>query len=229
VTTYNVEDDRWLAFGLAFVGGYSDAVSFILALTFTGHVTGNLIMVAISIATLHFRSALHQVAAIVSFLLGVYLSALIARTWRDRTAWRILAAEMVIEILLMGSATWALATHLTIRMSIFLVCTAFALGLQNGAFRYARGTSVHTTYLTGMITTLVVTALATTPTTGVREQPNPPGEVAMLSGIWMAFVLGAGMGAAIVGLTSKSGMLPAALVLALLLMRGMMRQRASTG
>ena len=39
-----VEEPRqitWLSCGLAFVGGYGDAASFILAKTFTGHVTGN--------------------------------------------------------------------------------------------------------------------------------------------------------------------------------------------
>ena len=33
--------DAWLASGLAFVGGYGDAISFLLAKTFTGHITGS--------------------------------------------------------------------------------------------------------------------------------------------------------------------------------------------
>jgi uncharacterized membrane protein YoaK (UPF0700 family) len=37
--------DAWPASGLAFVGGYGDAASFVLAKTFTGHVTGNLVLV----------------------------------------------------------------------------------------------------------------------------------------------------------------------------------------
>ena len=39
--------DTWLSFVLAFVGGYGDAASFVLAKTFTGHVTGNLVLAAI--------------------------------------------------------------------------------------------------------------------------------------------------------------------------------------
>ena len=38
--------DACLSLGLAFVGGYGDAASFVLAKTFTGHVTGNLVPVA---------------------------------------------------------------------------------------------------------------------------------------------------------------------------------------
>ena len=42
--------DACLSFGLAFVGGYGDAASFVLAKTFTGHVTGNLVLAAIAVA-----------------------------------------------------------------------------------------------------------------------------------------------------------------------------------
>jgi uncharacterized membrane protein YoaK (UPF0700 family) len=34
-----------IAIGLAFTGGYADAASFLLAHTFTGHLTGNCILV----------------------------------------------------------------------------------------------------------------------------------------------------------------------------------------
>jgi uncharacterized membrane protein YoaK (UPF0700 family) len=44
------QTDTWLSFGLAFVGGYGDAASFVLAKTFTGHVTGNLVLTAIAVA-----------------------------------------------------------------------------------------------------------------------------------------------------------------------------------
>lgn len=40
--------DTWLSSVLAFVGGYGDADSFVLAKTFTGHVTGSLVLAAIA-------------------------------------------------------------------------------------------------------------------------------------------------------------------------------------
>jgi uncharacterized membrane protein YoaK (UPF0700 family) len=42
--------DALLSCGLAFVGGYGDAASFILAKSFTRRVTGNLVLGAIAIA-----------------------------------------------------------------------------------------------------------------------------------------------------------------------------------
>jgi uncharacterized membrane protein YoaK (UPF0700 family) len=40
-----------LSFGLAFVGGYGDAVAFVLAKTFTGHIAGNLTLAAVSVVS----------------------------------------------------------------------------------------------------------------------------------------------------------------------------------
>ena len=61
--------DRWLSFGLAFVGGYGDAVSFILAKTFTGHVTGSLVLAAVSIAARDWRVSIARVSCSM-FLVG---------------------------------------------------------------------------------------------------------------------------------------------------------------
>jgi len=44
------QTDAWFSFGLSFVGGYGDAASLVLAKTFTGHVTGNLVLGAIAVA-----------------------------------------------------------------------------------------------------------------------------------------------------------------------------------
>ena len=52
------QTDIWLSLGLAFVGGYGDAASFVLAKTFTGHVTGNLVLGAIAVAAQDWRATL---------------------------------------------------------------------------------------------------------------------------------------------------------------------------
>jgi uncharacterized membrane protein YoaK (UPF0700 family) len=59
--------DTWLSVGLAFVGGYGDAASFILAKTFTGHVSGNVVLGAIAIAARDWRATLGSLSAIVAF------------------------------------------------------------------------------------------------------------------------------------------------------------------
>jgi uncharacterized membrane protein YoaK (UPF0700 family) len=62
--------DALLSCCLAFVGGYGDAASFILAKSFTGRVTGNLVLGAIAIAAHQWRTALQHLSAIVTFVMG---------------------------------------------------------------------------------------------------------------------------------------------------------------
>jgi uncharacterized membrane protein YoaK (UPF0700 family) len=211
------QTDAWLSFGLAFVGGYGDAASFVLAKTFTGHVTGNLVLTAIAVAAHDWRATFEHLSAIVTFLIGISLSVLIVRPFK---AWPSLPTIMGIEVILIVAASLALASRMTHGVEIFVIFVSLALGLQNGAFRRAGGINVHTTYLTGMITSLISTETeryaSKTVAPAVRA-PDP--KIGLLCGIWTAFVLGAGTGAAMVLHFRALGMLGAALLLIPLVLR----------
>ncbi len=69
----NEQINSWLSFGLAFVGGYCDAAGYVLARTFTGHITGTLALAAISVAGHDWRIVLRHLLAIALFLSGVVL------------------------------------------------------------------------------------------------------------------------------------------------------------
>jgi uncharacterized membrane protein YoaK (UPF0700 family) len=152
------EDRRniaWLSFGLAFVGGYSDAASFILAETFTGHVTGNFVLTAISIASQDWLIFFRRILAISLFLTGIMLSAILERLLARKPAGSFLLTVLALEIVLICLAYFALTSPLAVRLGLFVICMALALGLQNGAWRGIGGITVHSTYLTGMITSLL--------------------------------------------------------------------------
>lgn len=212
--------DAWLSFGLAFVGGYGDAASFVLARTFTGHVTGNMVLGAIAVATRDWRLALAHFSAIATFLIGVLLSTLIVRPLKAWTSWSLLPTIMGIEVILIVGASVAVAATVNHGVAIFVILLSLALGMQNGAFRTAGGISVHTTYLTGMITSLISAeadkyASAEVPSPAMIPAPK----IALLCGIWIAFVSGAGTGAAMVLRFKALGMLGAALVLVTLILQ----------
>ncbi len=213
------QTDLWLSFGLAFVGGYGDAASFVLAKTFTGHVTGNLVLAAIAVAFHDWQAALGHLSAIVTFLIGIFLSVLIVRPLKTWSSWPLLPTIMGIEVLLIVTASLALASDLAHGVETFVIFVSLALGLQNGAFRRVGGISVHTTYLTGMMTSLISSETAkyvsgvVPPLVGT---PDP--KIGLLCGIWIAFVLGAGTGAAMVMHFKALGMLGAALLLILLIL-----------
>lgn len=212
--------DAWLSYGLAFVGGYGDAASFVLAKTFTGHVTGNLVLAATAVPTLDWRAMLGRLSAIVTFLIGIFVSALIARPLNAWSSWPLLPTIMGIEVLLIAAAALALSSGLAHGIGVFVIFVSLALGLQNGAFRRAGGISVHTTYLTGMITSLISTEGEKYASGVLPVSPRAPDpKIELLFGIWIAFVVGAGTGSAMVLHFGAVGMLGAALPLIALVLR----------
>jgi uncharacterized membrane protein YoaK (UPF0700 family) len=214
------QSDTWLSFGLAFVGGYCDAASFVLARTFTGHVTGNLVLAAIAVAAHDWRAVLEHLSAIVTFLMGISLSVVIVRPLEAWPSWRLLPVIMGMEVILIVTASLALASDTAHGVEIFVIFVSLALGLQNGAFRRVGGVSVHTTYLTGMITSLI-----SAETEKYASGVIPPSvrvldpKIGLLCEIWIAFVLGAGTGAAMVLHFKALGMLGAAVLLIPLILR----------
>jgi uncharacterized membrane protein YoaK (UPF0700 family) len=212
--------DPWLSFGLAFVGGYGDAAGFVLAKTFTGHVTGNLVLGAISVAAGNWRLTLAHLSAIITFLIAVFLGALLMRRLTARPSWPPLSTIMGIEAILMVAASSALASHVPPGVEIFVVCMSLALGLQNGAFRRAGGISVHTTFLTGMITGLISSAAEKY---SAKAPPLPETaadfKVRFLALLWIAFILGAAAGAVMVFRFKELGILGAALILLAIILR----------
>src|SRR6202048_4550566 len=210
----NHPSDRWLSFGLAFVGGYCDAAGYVLAKTFTGHITGALVLAAISLAGHDWRTFLRHLLAIALFLIGV-VSILISERFITRTPSRfLLPIVMGVEIVLISTAYLALTSHLPARFGLFVSCMSLALGLQNGVFSQARGISVHTTYLTGMITSLLKTETQRhSSETTERDEPVSDQKVKLLGGIWLAFVVGATVGATMVFRLGPLGVVGAAILL----------------
>ena len=206
--------DTWLSYELAFIGGYGDAGSFVLTKTFTGHVTGNLVLAAIAVAAYDWRAALGRLSAIVTFLIGTGLSALVELPLRAWPSLRLLPSIMTTEAILITAASLALASNLAHGVEMFVILVSLALGLQNGALRRAGGTSVHTTYLTGTITSLISRE---TERYGSKVCQPSAAEVypntGLLGGVGIAFVLGAGTGAAMALRFKALGMLGVAVLL----------------
>jgi uncharacterized membrane protein YoaK (UPF0700 family) len=61
------DTDLGISIGLAFVGGYADASSYLLARTFTGHLTGNCILAAVSVAGRYWYVAFDRLLAVILF------------------------------------------------------------------------------------------------------------------------------------------------------------------
>ena len=199
----------WLYLALGFVGGYGDAAGFVLARAFTGHATGNIVLGAIAVAAGNFSNALSYFEAVVVFFIGVFLGAWSMRPLIPSR----LSTVMAVEVVLILVSPFLLSAHFA-GAQIFVLCLSLALGLQNGAFRRAGGISVHTTYLTGMITSLVSSeAEKYSPhlvrPTGSAYSPK----IALIAQVWIAFILGAISGAAATFHFKQWGMFGIAVIL----------------
>ncbi|MEJ2069200.1 MAG: YoaK family protein [Syntrophobacterales bacterium] len=213
----------WLSFGLAFIGGYADAASLILARTFTGHLTGNFVLTAISLAGSNWPNLLRCVVAIALFLTGIVLSVILEQWVARKSANYLLHAVLSLEIVLILNAYFALTSSVAVRLELFVIFMALALGLQNGAWREAGGITVHSTYLTGMVTNLLTTGAQKYISPSVRDS-EAHRKVSLLCGMWIAFVLGAIVGAALVFRYQAPGILGIAVVLlALIISQSVMR------
>src|SRR5712672_70285 len=121
---------------------------------------------------------------------------------------------MTIEIVLISTAYLALTSHLKARFGLFVGCVSLALGLQNGAFSQAGGISVHTTYLTGMITSLLRTeAQRHSSATTVHDKLASTQKVRLLGGGRFVNEKSSAVGAAMVFWLGAPGVFGAALLL----------------
>ncbi|HEX3446192.1 MAG TPA: YoaK family protein, partial [Chthoniobacterales bacterium] len=141
-----------ISIGLAFIGGYADASSFLLAGTFTGHLTGNCVLAAVSAVGKDWYLTADRLLAVIVFLGGILVSLILNRFTSTRLRPSSLAIAMLIEVLLFLAAFLFVSNRAN---ELFIVCMCLALGIQNGALNRTNGISVHSTYMTGMVTTLI--------------------------------------------------------------------------
>ena len=140
---------------LTFTGGFADAGSYILVDTFAGHITGSAVLLMVDLIHADWPHAVLCCIAIPAFLAGTAAGAAWPHS-AGHSLCRRLIPRLALEILLIVAS---LAVGPGDRMP-FLLFTALALGLQNGSVGKIASVSYHTTFITGLSTTLV-TSLAT--------------------------------------------------------------------
>jgi len=216
------------AIGLALIGGYADASSYLLARTFTGHLTGNCVLAAVSAASKDWSLTLDRLLAVIVFLGGILFSLILNRFAPVRLRQSSLAIAMFIEILLFLIASLFLSARAT--PELFIVCMCLALGIQNGALHKTNGISIHSTYMTGMVTTLMQKNLDRLSS---KQSPKEDSSrdsarltIRVLAPMWISFIFGALIGAVIVSSFRNIGLSGIVLPL-ILLMFAEMRTKSS--
>lgn len=148
---------------LAVTSGATDAVAFLaLGGAFTSVMTGNLVLLGISLGRPDLRLAEQVVLAVIGYIVGCAVGARLAGSARpDDPEWPpAVTRSLAVETALLGAfaiAWWSLAGRpdLVAQPPLLGVC-ALALGIQSSAVRRFGVSGLSTTYLTGTLTTVVI-------------------------------------------------------------------------
>jgi uncharacterized membrane protein YoaK (UPF0700 family) len=201
---------RALTAALGLVAGFSDAVGFLVLFgVFTAHMSGNTTHFGVSLAEGEWTDALVRFFPIPMFVVAIALGTVAVEVAHRRGATRarlvpLLLAEAGCLTLFMVLAAWVLDTdRLRPANGWFFVLTAsltLAMGAQTAVLRRVGGLTVHTTYISGMLTQAAVAAVgwAFDRRDGRGAPGDPDGEAAhawLALGVWACFATGAVLGA----------------------------------
>ncbi|MGH9056676.1 MAG: YoaK family protein [Acidimicrobiales bacterium] len=202
-------DRRVLALVLASVGGYVDAVGYIvLVRLFTAHQSGNSVALGVGIGQGEWLMAFDRVTPIAAYVVAVAIAAGLIELGRcagiRATATPVLAGEIALLCVAFAIGRSALVAGLIPATDVApyagtAAALAGAMGMQAAVLRRVEGIPVRTTFVTGILTNLAETAV----TSLLRRDPSGakrwrrarfsvPG---LLAALWIWYLAGGVLGA----------------------------------
>ncbi|HCU0389677.1 TPA: DUF1275 domain-containing protein [Escherichia coli] len=146
-----MDKQRYIIFLFTLFGGYCDASTFVLAGVFCSHITGNSVLAMVYMVEGNWIMFVYCSVSLSGFLFGTVLGCL----WRlycltDR--YFLIMSLLFIQTVLVitGGVLWMASNS-----SGFIVCQGLSMGLQNGVIMYLHNIKIHSTYISGMSTTLL--------------------------------------------------------------------------
>ena len=152
---------------LAVVSGATDAIGFVaLGGAFTSVMTGNIVLIGLSVANSDGTVALRSALAIVLFMTGCVIGSRIAgQPADDDPLWpHQVTRAMWVELAAFGAYAigwWLSGSHPTGNVQLVLLsANAIALGVQSSAVLRFGVSGLSTTYMTGTLTTMMAAIAA---------------------------------------------------------------------
>ena len=199
---------------LAGAAGCLDAVGYLMLGLFTANMTGNTILLGLSIGRAAWADALHNVAAIAAFVCGAGAGTAVTRGVRR------ISRGLALEAFVLAAAVglWGLFGAPRGRVAEpaaywLIALLSAAMGIQSATVRRVGEQRVATTYVTGTLTTLATDTASdllerwSLWRRTARRRPGEParsGEIsaasppargtALMTGLWAVYLLGALVG-----------------------------------
>jgi uncharacterized membrane protein YoaK (UPF0700 family) len=162
IRTPEVRNLAWLALLLALVGGFVDAVGYMVFFNlFTAHMSGNSVAMSVHAGEQNWPAALHRAFPIPLFVTGVVVGAFLSETLFRRGVRSTFAPALGVEAILLilfiacGGVAFregALRPDSGYVFYLLAALPALAMGVQNSALCRIGGMGVRTTFITGMLT-----------------------------------------------------------------------------
>ncbi len=202
----------WVGLALAGSAGFVDAVGYLVLLrTFVAHLSGDSIATGMHAAQGDWHAAFHRAFPIPLFIAGVFVATVLAEALTRRNVRATFAVPLGLEAVLLlafviagtpvvrdgrlePGATWAFYG--------LAALPAMAMGIQSALLWRVAGKRVRTTFITGLLVSLVEEAVKYLfwhfgrpgrRSYLLRASPGPPSVRLMLFllGLWVGYVLGA--------------------------------------
>ena len=204
-----------VAFPLAVVAGYVDAVGFLtLAGLFVAHMSGNTVRLGVFVGDGDWSLAAQRLVPIIVFTIGVAGGIALVEALRRRSApapaARVLSVEAALLLAFMLVGRIVLDGHGAAGGSwhyyLLAVLAVLAMGWQNAALRRVAGVPVHTTFVTGILTHLAEESVngwyawRDLRRAGTGRRPDDAVAVAfrrarLHGGVWASYLAGGVLGA----------------------------------
>lgn len=138
---------------LAFNGGFVDASSVVVFNVFTGHLTGNSILSLVHLSKLDFHLFFLSITSLTLFFTGSFLGVLFNGSKKLTTF------PLLVLIIILCIFTSFLIIKKSFESSYLdVICVALislSMGIQNGFFSKIESIDAHSTYITGMTTSII--------------------------------------------------------------------------
>jgi uncharacterized membrane protein YoaK (UPF0700 family) len=196
---------------LAFTAGCVDAVSYLgLGHIFTANMTGNTVLLGLSLGQAQWFAALRSAVALAGYLVGVAGGALLIDRAPRRGLWppavtTICACELLLLAALSVAGALLRVPTAGATVNLLIVLAAAAMGLQSVAVTALGIRGVTTTYITGTWTALMSGLVRELPAERTGTKPEPPpgtGLQAAVVGIYLLAAVVSGVAATLWHLTA---------------------------
>lgn len=139
--------------------GCVDAIVYMAGHVFTANMTGNAVLLGISLGTNLSMATVRSLVALITFILGVLVGAVLVGEQGHGIPWKGVRIAVVVETVIMAmfTAVFFLPFPLTNEWMVqaLIVLSAFAMGLQSAAVKRLNLPGIATTYITGTMTSLI--------------------------------------------------------------------------